>query len=586
MKRFQHRTISTVTAGIIPLSTVGNIQLATYQALCEAAYHDNMSLTIKTYSAYAGVPAPMGSTLMPCHMAEVLADPHFQQSDIIFFPYWGSFPLIDILPFTPKRARKAVLFFGITRPHLYPEQSKDLEEGYRQAIVLNEADMVFVTSDFIAEDVRTFGVASERIHKIPLFPTAPSVAAVPLREPARKKVRLTFLSRFCSAKGVTHLFDALAQWQDRDWSLDVIYHADHSDPVLLDKYRKLSKKLWKGRVCWHPTVDDDEKMCIIEDTDILVMPSLHEGFCVPIIEAMEQGCALVHSDAGSIPENSGGLGLQFPARDVPALVSCLDKAAKARRKGRYACALGELDAEAWRDRAQTHVNFYSYENYKNKLCNALFADLPEKLGNIEELLSRRRVATLNSLGMHTRALPDLPQYMIDAVNTALEPLATSSIPMHGPQTAATGPTSGSQQPHPTVLDSAVSIAPHILHMQQQAQEAEASVQAVYHSLSWKMTAPLRAAALFADAILVALGRKDPLREKACHEWGHMISIASTAADWERILHNRQSQMTTLHNSFSWRVTSPLRMAYELSSKSNILRKIYSKITKKPYIPLH
>lgn len=577
MDSFRSCKVSIVSSCIIPLSAVGRIQLAAYKALTDYAYVNNISLNIKTYSGWQALPAPVGPTLMPCTPAEVLSDQHFQESDIIFFFVWGECRLFDTLPLVPRSARRIVFYFGITRPELYPEQRENLEAGYRQAIVLHEADAVFVTSDYISDDVHRLGVPSQHIHKVPLFAELPHAASVPLREAAHQKVRLTFLSRFCSAKGVEHLFEALTRWDDTDWRLDLIYHADHSDQNLLEKYKKLAKKCWRGRVHWHHTIDDDEKMAILEDTDILVMPSLHEGFCIPIIEALSQGCALVYSDGGSIPEIGGGLGLQFPIRDVAALVQCLDKAARARRRGLYATIEGDLLATTWRDKAQAHVNHYSYENFKNALCDRLFGDIPMPMGNMKKILADRRIATLNAMGLQTRFLPQLPQYMIDRVQVSLQHLIIySSIP------AVSGLEQICQVAHvqqPVLPMVAAPTAPCIVY----ATQAHDAVMAIYRSLSWKVTAPLRAVAQWPFSMKNCIGITDPLRDTATREWECLIVHAQSDAEWQHIFNIQRHKIQILHASLSWRATAPLRHVYALMSRSNILRKVFAKLTGKPYV---
>ncbi len=56
----------------------------------------------------------------------------------------------------------------------------------------------------------------------------------------------------------------------------------------------------------------------------LVMPSLYEGFGLPVLEAMAVGTPVVCSNASSLPEVAGDAALFFPPRDQYALASALE----------------------------------------------------------------------------------------------------------------------------------------------------------------------------------------------------------------------------------------------------------------------
>ena len=56
-------------------------------------------------------------------------------------------------------------------------------------------------------------------------------------------------------------------------------------------------------LCGHLT--DDEIVALYRDAAVFVYPSLYEGFGLPVLEAMAQGCPVITSNVSSLPEVVG-----------------------------------------------------------------------------------------------------------------------------------------------------------------------------------------------------------------------------------------------------------------------------------------
>jgi glycosyltransferase involved in cell wall biosynthesis len=59
------------------------------------------------------------------------------------------------------------------------------------------------------------------------------------------------------------------------------------------------------------------------DADVLVVTSEHEGFCVPVVEAMGAGVPVVAFDQGAVPEVLGGAGVLVSDKDPYALAGAI-----------------------------------------------------------------------------------------------------------------------------------------------------------------------------------------------------------------------------------------------------------------------
>jgi glycosyltransferase involved in cell wall biosynthesis len=62
-------------------------------------------------------------------------------------------------------------------------------------------------------------------------------------------------------------------------------------------------------------VSDPDLVALYRRAEALVFPSLYEGFGLPPVEAMRQGCPVVCSDGGSLPEVVGEAGEVLPLED-------------------------------------------------------------------------------------------------------------------------------------------------------------------------------------------------------------------------------------------------------------------------------
>jgi glycosyltransferase involved in cell wall biosynthesis len=70
-------------------------------------------------------------------------------------------------------------------------------------------------------------------------------------------------------------------------------------------------------------VPEEDLAALYSGASLFVMPSLYEGFCLPVLEAMACGTAVVCSTTSSLPEVVGDAALQFDPRDVREMASTI-----------------------------------------------------------------------------------------------------------------------------------------------------------------------------------------------------------------------------------------------------------------------
>jgi glycosyltransferase involved in cell wall biosynthesis len=106
------------------------------------------------------------------------------------------------------------------------------------------------------------------------------------------------------------------------------------------------------------TIDDADLAVVYDRATVFAMPSLSEGFGLPLLEAFKLGTPVVHSDAPALVEVAGDAGLivelenpeEYPQRLAAALASVLDDADTADRL--QSLGLDRVNAYSWRSSAE------------------------------------------------------------------------------------------------------------------------------------------------------------------------------------------------------------------------------------------
>lgn len=121
-------------------------------------------------------------------------------------------------------------------------------------------------------------------------------------------------------KNLIRLLEAVAAMEDRPLLVLPGYPTEHEQELreraaglgIEDDVRFLG---WLG---------PDELEGLYAVSDAFVMPSLYEGFGLPVLEAMARGVPTACSDRSSLPEVAGDAALLFDPEDVPAITRALE----------------------------------------------------------------------------------------------------------------------------------------------------------------------------------------------------------------------------------------------------------------------
>lgn len=114
-------------------------------------------------------------------------------------------------------------------------------------------------------------------------------------------------------------------------------------------------------------VESNDLAALFRHAHAFVMPSLYEGFGLPLVEAMSCGCPVIASDCGSLPEIAGGGAQCFDAFDIHAMANALIKLLRNSEElqQKRSDALRRAADFSWDKAAQETISVYHHVNRSN-----------------------------------------------------------------------------------------------------------------------------------------------------------------------------------------------------------------------------
>lgn len=85
-------------------------------------------------------------------------------------------------------------------------------------------------------------------------------------------------------------------------------------------WQKIKSEYQQKNIIFTGFISDQEMVGLYKNAKCFVMPSLEEGFGIPLLEAMAVGCPVVSSNAGSLPEVGGDAAIYFNPNDTDDMV--------------------------------------------------------------------------------------------------------------------------------------------------------------------------------------------------------------------------------------------------------------------------
>lgn len=233
------------------------------------------------------------------------------------------------------RARRVVRYHNITPPEFFAEWSDGYvaacREGRMQldAIAALDCELYLGDSPYNIEDFTRRGVAASRcavlapFHQVEeLLRVGPDARRVPRGAPL-----ILMVGRLSPNKGHLDLVDVLAACIAGGATDARLLAIGKLDPTLTAYGDALDARIaargLAARVSVMQDADGAELRAAYERADALVLLSRHEGFCVPLIEAMALGTPIVALASSAMPWTIGDAGLLWDSADPHLIAATL-----------------------------------------------------------------------------------------------------------------------------------------------------------------------------------------------------------------------------------------------------------------------
>jgi glycosyltransferase involved in cell wall biosynthesis len=220
--------------------------------------------------------------------------------------------------------------------------------------VLQRSQTIITVSQSLAEKTVAIGIPLEKIRVIP---DGVDVASIDPSGPQKEK-RILFVGSLTEQKGVLQLLEGFMIFHTHHPDYQLVYIGD--GPLAGELRKRIEEKHLADAVILRGSLPNSNTLAEMSQVQLLVLPSIDEGFGVVLLEAMASGTPCMGVRSGSIPEILDGKCGVLVADNRPSTL---------------AAALGGFFAEPerWRE----------YSRVARERVEALF-DWPRIAGKIRE----------------------------------------------------------------------------------------------------------------------------------------------------------------------------------------------------------
>jgi glycosyltransferase involved in cell wall biosynthesis len=258
----------------------------------------------------------------------------FHSADIYIYHYPIFYSLFESITWV-DRGVVIVDYHGITPPHLWDGEGREgLVQAQQQLSLVRYADYAIAHSAYAREELLLSArISPERVFTMPyvvpldMFRPGPRAPELVARHGLEGRPVLLYVGRMSSHKRIIDMVRALPVIDKRYPGTVLLLVGDdraaNYERVVADARTEATRLGSAEQVIFTGPVDHNRLDRFFNTCDVYVTSSLHEGFCIPVIEAMACGKPVVGTHTTALPDTIGSAGLTFQPEDPADLAAKL-----------------------------------------------------------------------------------------------------------------------------------------------------------------------------------------------------------------------------------------------------------------------
>jgi glycosyltransferase involved in cell wall biosynthesis len=319
--------IAIVSPTILPGDAVGHDILHMWRVL-GARGHE-----VELFSTNWGKPDPRNQDDL--HVRDYLAgDP---SAVLILHHAIGWVHAVPVV--TGANCRRVIKYHNVTPERFYASLHEDYADLCRKGrtqlrtLIDADCDLYLADSPFNLAELLDLGADPQRCAVTPPFNDIAHLQEIEpdpdvLRDYGDATTNLLFVGRRAPNKGHRLLIDAFAAYHTRYNSASRLVLVGKGDPALATYTESLREQVrhhgLTGHVVFLDIATESELRAYYESASAFVVASEHEGFCVPVVEALALGVPVVAYGTTAVPHTLGDAALVWDEPDPFLLAQSID----------------------------------------------------------------------------------------------------------------------------------------------------------------------------------------------------------------------------------------------------------------------